>query len=748
MSLLWYDKPAGRDWNRGLPIGNGTLGAMITGDETETVLQLNEDSLWNGGPKQRVNNQAREALPEVRRLIRSGKIPQAERLMVDSLSGVPESCRAYSLLGSLRVRYEGCGEVSSYKRELDLSEGVYRCVRKINGLVISETILADYVTGTIAFFVSSQGGRPFSVSADLNCLPHAASGYAEGNRVFSFGQMGSLADGKPYTFACGMQGIATGGKCHIAGRYVRAESVTALTLVLTACTTYRYVNPENEVKRRLDDVAGVNAKVVFDKIAEAHAKDYKELFERTSLTLSYDTSLDTVPTDLRLSLFRPEAPDLGLVTTYFDYGRYLLISSSRKGSLPANLQGIWNPHMDPPWGSKYTININLQMNYWPAERLGLSECCEPLFSLMERMAKSGAKTAWEMYGCRGIVAHHNTDLWGDTAPQDEWIPGTYWVMGMAWLCTHIRNYYKYTNDIEFLRRYYPLVKESARFFLDFCETDDGNVILSPSVSPENTYILPSGTSGCACYNSTMDISILRDLLTDCLAIGETLGEKDDAFADEVKKLLAMLPPLRIGRFGQIMEWPEDYAEAEPGHRHISHLYSLFPSCTITPDKTPELAEAARVTLERRLSHGGGHTGWSRAWIMNMFAELGDGEECYKNLAALLTKSTLPNLLDNHPPFQIDGNFGGITAYAEMLLQSDDDRVLLLPALPSKWPKGSVSGLRAKGGASYSITWNRGRLTEFTVTAEHGDYKTVVYAQGKKYTVSVHAGMSRTVSAEE
>ena len=746
MSLIWYDKPAGRDWNRGLPIGNGTLGAMITGDEQETVLQLNEDSLWNGGPKKRINNKAPEALPEVRKLIRDGKIPKAERLMVDSLSGIPESCRAYSLLGSLRIRYEGCGEVVSYRRELDLSQGVYRCIRTMKDSVITETILADYVTGTIAFFASSQG-RAFSASADLNCLPHAERGYAEGNRVFSLGTMGSLADGKPYAFACGAEGIADGGKCRVAGRYVRAAGVSALTIVLTACTTYRFNDPEAEVKRRLACVSGDSSKTVFDDIAKAHAKDYRALFDKTKLTLPGDTSLEAMPTDLRLSLFRPEDPDLGLICTYFDFGRYLLISSSRKGSLPANLQGIWNPHLDPPWGSKYTININLQMNYWPAERLGLAECCEPLFALMERMAESGAKTARSMYGCRGIVAHHNTDLWGDTAPQDEWIPGTYWVMGMAWLCTHIRIYYRYTNDRGFLKRYYPLVKESARFFLDFCDIEEGKVILSPSVSPENTYILPDGTSGCACYNSTMDISILRDLLKDCLAIGEELGEGDTAFTKEVERLLSLLPPLRIGRYGQIMEWPEDYDEAEPGHRHISHLYALFPSGSITPDKTPELSQAARVTLDRRLSHGGGHTGWSRAWIMNLFAALGDGEECFKNLAALLTKSTLPNLLDNHPPFQIDGNFGGITAYAEMLLQNDDDRVLLLPALPSKWPEGCIEGIRAKGGASYTIRWEKGRLREFTITAEHGAYNTVVHAQGKRYPVSLDNGESHTFFAE-
>ena len=370
------------------------------------------------------------------------------------------------------------------------------------------------------------------------------------------------------------------------------------------------------------------------------------------------------------------------------------------------------------------------MNYWPAESCNLSECHTPLFDHLERMLPNGQRTAEVMYGCSGFVAHHNTDIWGDTAVQDIWEPASYWVMGAAWLCTHQWTHYTYTKDTEFLKKAYPVMREAAKFFLDFLVEKDGKLLTCPSVSPENTYILPNGQRGCLTAGATMDNQILRDLMTQCIRSAEILGI-DEPLAEEFAKVIEKLPENQIGKYGQLMEWSEDYEEAEPGHRHISHLYGLHPSHQITPDGTPELSKAAEITLQRRLANGGGHTGWSRAWIINMYARLFKGEEAHENLVQLFKKSTLPNLFDNHPPFQIDGNFGAIAGMVEMLVQSSEERTLLLPALPSAWKNGKVSGLKIVGGAELALEWKDGVLVNCTVTAGLPLETVLVYKDDKR-----------------
>lgn len=497
-----------------------------------------------------------------------------------------------------------------------------------------------------------------------------------------------------------------------------------------------------------------------------HTADYQQYFNRMELRLGVATdSLSeagcttgpeassmtcALPTDERLARFRaslseadcetvPEsaskacgAADLDLIRLYADFGRYLLISSSRPGTLPANLQGIWCKDIESPWGSKYTININTEMNYWPAAMCNLAEMEEPLFSLLERMVPNGRETAKSMYGCRGFTAHHNTDIWGDTAPQDIWLPASYWVLGAAWLCTHVITHFEYTQDMDFLKRMYPVLHEACLFFVDFLTEGteditlaDGRVVknltVNPSTSPENTYRLPNGQTGCMCPGCEMDNRILEQLFSGTILASALLGETEDV--DAFKAVLERLLPPVVGSDGRIREWNGEFEEVEPGHRHISHLYGLFPGNTIHPKDTPELARAAEKTLEHRLSHGGGHTGWSRAWIINFYASLGNGEKAGENVSALLSKSTLSNMFDNHPPFQIDGNFGGLTGIIRMLVQSriKDGQVLveLLPALPDSWQDGSVRGVALKGNLLADFEWKGGRLLRWSVYPVQG-----------------------------
>lgn len=464
-----------------------------------------------------------------------------------------------------------------------------------------------------------------------------------------------------------------------------------------------------------------------DKLLQAHERDYRSLYGRVEFNLGDLTRYDNIPTDKRILDSKDKPADVGLSKLYFDFGRYLLIACSREGGLPATLQGLWNKDMLPPWDSKYTININTEMNYWPAESCNLSECHMPLFELIKKMVPNGRKTAGRMYNCGGFVCHHNTDIYGDTATQDHWIPGSYWVMGAAWLCTHQWTHYQYTLDREFLKECFPIMREAAQFFLDFLVEHDGYLVTCPSVSPENTFILPSGEKGANIYGVTMDNQILRDLFTQCIEAADILGIEGE-LNDRIKQARERLIPTRIGKHGNIMEWPKDYEEWEPGHRHISHLYGLHPSEQITVDGTPELAEAARVTLERRLAAGGGHTGWSRAWITNHYAKLWDGEKAYENIEKLFADSTYLNLFDKHPPFQIDGNFGVTGAIAEMLVQSTMERAVLLPALPKAWNTGFVKGLRIKGGGEIDLFWKDGVLERCNVRSDKGMVIYLKYGQ--------------------
>lgn len=724
-TLLKYNAPA-EDFNSALPVGNGRIGGMIFGGAANEVIKLNEDSFWSGGLRHRVNPDAQEGLAEVRKLIAEGNIPEAEKIAFEKLQGVIPDMRHYMPLGDLFINMELDGKVRNYSRTLELASAVADVSFTVNDVEYSRSVFVSAPDETMIVHISAS--EPGKIS--LICGIEGRDDFCDDNRPCGENMLlftGGSGSGKGILFAAAVGACTEGGELRTLGGKLSVKNADSVTIVLSVRTSFY---GENYVESAEVD-AEMALQCSYEELFYRHVNDYRELFDRVELSLNDNSDAsEELCTDERIARLRGNElddkecerhiHDNKLIELYFNYGRYLMISASRPGTQPLNLQGIWNQDIQPAWGSRYTLNANTEMNYWCAESCNLPECHLPLFDLLERVCENGRITAKEMYGVKkGFVCHHNTDIWGDTAPQDLWMPATIWPMGGAWLALHIFEHYEYTLDKEFLAEKYHIMKEAAEFFVEYLvENEKGELVTCPSLSPENTYVMEDGTKGCLCMGPAMDSQIITVLFSVVIKSAEIL-DKDKTLVKKLKSLLKKLPQPKIGKYGHIMEWSEDYDETETGHRHISQLFALHPACLITPEKTPKLADAARATLVRRLIHGGTSTGWSCAWITNMWARLYDGRMVYENLKQLLSGFTSPNLLNNHPPFQIDGNLGGTEAVAEALMQSCTGEINLLPALPEEWSEGHIYGLRAKGGFEVNIEWSECRLSKAEIKSELG-----------------------------